>query len=169
MHSHVPAGIVPYEELVYTSENFSFEVNILTGSKHQFSLQLLDMVENYLVSKGYVYCRLDGSTKIEERARLVRSFNTDPTQFVFLISKKWASSTGELTSQCDRWWILSVWREGSPVAIIHSWWRWSQHLNFSKPGLCYCHQLQDNGLRSCPRNHWWFALLSADVEAWGWT
>lgn len=32
MHSHVPAGIVPYEELVYTSENFSFEVNILTGS-----------------------------------------------------------------------------------------------------------------------------------------
>ena len=88
MHSHVPAGIVPYEELVYTSENFSFEVNILTGSKHQFSLQLLDMVENYLVSKGYVYCRLDGSTKIEERARLVRSFNTDPTQFVFLISKK---------------------------------------------------------------------------------
>ena len=53
-----------------------------------FSVQLLGIVQDYLVSRGYEYCRLDGSTKIEERTQIVNTFNSDPTQFVFLISKK---------------------------------------------------------------------------------
>lgn len=50
--------------------------------------QLLNIVEDFVVVKNYVYSRLDGATKIEERASLVKKFNSDYSQFVFLISKK---------------------------------------------------------------------------------
>ena len=53
-----------------------------------FSVQLLGIVQDYLVSRGYEHCQLDGSTKIEDRTQMVNTFNSDPTQFVFLISKK---------------------------------------------------------------------------------
>ena len=39
--------------------------------------------------KNYVYSRLDGATKIEDRPKLVHTFNSDCSQFVFLISKKY--------------------------------------------------------------------------------
>ncbi len=45
-------------------------------------------MENYSVSQGYTYCRLDGSTKVDERVDIVSTFNTDPSQFIFLVSKK---------------------------------------------------------------------------------
>ncbi len=55
--------------------------------------QLLDILQDYMISQGYTHCRLDGSTKIEERARLVHSFNTDSSQFIFLISKKFVTTS----------------------------------------------------------------------------
>ena len=51
-------------------------------------MQLLNIVEDFIVVKNYVYSRLDGATKIEERAKLVQTFNSDASQFIFLISKK---------------------------------------------------------------------------------
>lgn len=52
------------------------------------SVRLLNIIEHYLVRKGYTYNRLDGTTKIEDRNGVVSSFNKDPGQFIFLISKK---------------------------------------------------------------------------------
>ena len=41
-----------------------------------------------MVCRSYTYCRLDGSMKIEDRGAIVSKFNSDPSLFVFLISKK---------------------------------------------------------------------------------
>ena len=51
-------------------------------------LQLLTIVEDFIVVKNYIYSRLDGTTKIEDRSKLVHTFNSDASQFIFLVSKK---------------------------------------------------------------------------------
>lgn len=52
------------------------------------STQLLNILEEFVISKGLVYSRLDGGTKPSERTRLVRDFNLDPSIFLCLISTK---------------------------------------------------------------------------------
>ncbi|XP_068677020.1 DNA excision repair protein ERCC-6-like 2 [Montipora foliosa] len=52
------------------------------------STQLLNILEEFVISKGLVYSRLDGGTKPSERTRLVRDFNVDPSIFLCLISTK---------------------------------------------------------------------------------
>ena len=39
--------------------------------------------------KGINYCRLDGNTRIEQRADIVRKFNNDPQVSLCLISTKY--------------------------------------------------------------------------------
>ncbi|XP_022803262.1 DNA excision repair protein ERCC-6-like 2 isoform X2 [Stylophora pistillata] len=52
------------------------------------STQLLNIVEEFVISKGLIYSRLDGGTKPADRTRLVHEFNVDPSIFVCLISTK---------------------------------------------------------------------------------
>ncbi|XP_044166630.1 DNA excision repair protein ERCC-6-like 2 isoform X4 [Acropora millepora] len=52
------------------------------------STQLLNILEEFVVSQGLVYSRLDGGTKPSERTRLVRDFNLDPNIFLSLVSTK---------------------------------------------------------------------------------
>ncbi|XP_019852622.1 PREDICTED: DNA excision repair protein ERCC-6-like 2 isoform X2 [Amphimedon queenslandica] len=52
------------------------------------SVRLLNILENYMVCRSYTYCRLDGSMRVEDRGAVVSKFNSDPSLFVFLISKK---------------------------------------------------------------------------------
>lgn len=48
--------------------------------------QLLNVLEDFLVCKGYMYCRLDGSSC---KARdTLKAFNSDLDQFAILISRK---------------------------------------------------------------------------------
>lgn len=54
---------------------------------------LLDIIEDYLSLRDYIYVRLDGASNIEERGRDIKRFNTDPEVFLFLISTK-AGGTG---------------------------------------------------------------------------
>jgi DNA repair and recombination RAD54-like protein len=51
--------------------------------------QTLDLFANLCRQKGYPFVRLDGSTSIKKRTKLVTAFN-DPLQrqFVFLLSSK---------------------------------------------------------------------------------
>lgn len=51
-------------------------------------MQLLDILEEFVISKGLVYSRLDGGTKPADRTRLVREFNLDPSISLCLISTK---------------------------------------------------------------------------------
>jgi superfamily II DNA/RNA helicase len=50
--------------------------------------KVLDVVETFLCFQGHTYMRLDGSTKIEMRQKLVERFNQDPKVFVFISSTR---------------------------------------------------------------------------------
>ncbi|KAL9951050.1 hypothetical protein ACROYT_G043643 [Oculina patagonica] len=52
------------------------------------STQLLNILEEFVISKGLVYSRLDGSTKPADRTRLVHEFNVDPSISLCLVSTK---------------------------------------------------------------------------------
>ncbi|KAG2446661.1 hypothetical protein HYH02_008231 [Chlamydomonas schloesseri] len=50
---------------------------------------VLDLLEWYLSLRGHQYCRLDGSTNVDERLKLVDAFNApDSPYFVFLLSTR---------------------------------------------------------------------------------
>ena len=52
------------------------------------SVRLLKMLQSLFTHTSYNVSYLDGSMSYEDRARSVDDFNSDPTQFVFLISTK---------------------------------------------------------------------------------
>ena len=52
------------------------------------SVQLLNIIEEHMIGCNYTYLRLDGKTRVEDRIEMVHKFNSVPTIFVFLISKK---------------------------------------------------------------------------------
>jgi SNF2 family DNA or RNA helicase len=52
------------------------------------SVRLLKMLQTLFLSVSYNVSYLDGSMSYEDRFAMVHEFNTDPTQFVFLISTK---------------------------------------------------------------------------------
>ncbi|CDI74432.1 SNF2-related protein, related [Eimeria praecox] len=49
---------------------------------------MLDVLESWINYQGFVYLRLDGSTKVENRQRLVNQFNTNPRIFLFISSTR---------------------------------------------------------------------------------
>lgn len=54
---------------------------------------ILDIIEDYLALRDYIYLRLDGSDKLEDRDLRIKQFNRDSKVFLFLISTK-AGGTG---------------------------------------------------------------------------
>merc|ERR1719347_817328 len=50
--------------------------------------KMLDVLEAFLNYHGYVYMRLDGSTKVEVRQALMERFNNDPKYFIFILSTR---------------------------------------------------------------------------------
>ena len=50
--------------------------------------RMIDMMEEYLTYRNYRYCRLDGSTKLEDRRDTVHDFQTRPEIFIFLLSTR---------------------------------------------------------------------------------
>jgi DNA helicase INO80 len=49
---------------------------------------MIDLMEEYLTYRNYKYCRLDGSTKLEDRRDTVADFQSNPEIFVFLLSTR---------------------------------------------------------------------------------
>jgi hypothetical protein len=63
-----------------------------------YSTQTLDLIQNYIRSRGHQHLRMDGKTANSLRQELVDTFNNDPNIFIFLLSTK-AMGTGlNLTS-----------------------------------------------------------------------
>jgi len=58
-----------------------------------YSVRMLDILEKFLIRKGYCFSRLDGSTPMNARQSLVDEFNKSPSKQVFLISTR-AGSLG---------------------------------------------------------------------------
>jgi hypothetical protein len=50
--------------------------------------KMLDILETFLNLNGHVYLRLDGSTGVERRQRLMERFNNDPKLFCFILSTR---------------------------------------------------------------------------------
>lgn len=51
--------------------------------------RLLDILEDYLMFRGYLYCRIDGNTGGEDRDASIEAFNTPGSEkFVFLLSTR---------------------------------------------------------------------------------
>lgn len=51
--------------------------------------RLLDILEDYLMFRGYLYCRIDGNTGGEDRDASIDSFNKPGSEkFVFLLSTR---------------------------------------------------------------------------------
>ncbi|KOC69329.1 Lymphoid-specific helicase [Habropoda laboriosa] len=50
--------------------------------------KILDIIEDYLSLRNYKYVRLDGLTSLIERKENIKTFNTDPEVFMFLISTR---------------------------------------------------------------------------------
>lgn len=60
--------------------------------------RMIDLMEEYLTYRQYKYCRLDGSTKLEDRRDTVTDFQNDPSIFVFLLSTRAGGLGINLTS-----------------------------------------------------------------------
>ena len=51
-----------------------------------YSTRMLDLIGAMLTRAGYTFQRLDGATRQADRQKLVDTFNTSPSSFLFLIS-----------------------------------------------------------------------------------
>ena len=60
--------------------------------------RMIDLMEEYLTYRNYKYCRLDGSTSIENRRDTVQDFQTNPDIFIFLLSTRAGGLGINLTS-----------------------------------------------------------------------
>ncbi|KAF2012563.1 hypothetical protein BU24DRAFT_254385 [Aaosphaeria arxii CBS 175.79] len=60
--------------------------------------RMIDLMEEYLTYRNYKYCRLDGSTKLEDRRDTVADFQSRPEIFVFLLSTRAGGLGINLTS-----------------------------------------------------------------------
>lgn len=60
--------------------------------------RMIDLMEEYLTYRNYKYCRLDGSTSLEDRRDTVHDFQTRPEIFVFLLSTRAGGLGINLTS-----------------------------------------------------------------------
>jgi DNA helicase INO80 len=60
--------------------------------------RMIDLMEEYLTYRNYKYCRLDGSTKLEDRRDTVADFQSDNSIFVFLLSTRAGGLGINLTS-----------------------------------------------------------------------
>lgn len=50
---------------------------------------MLDIIEDYLNFKGFKYCRIDGSTFLEDRETQIEEFSKENSdKFVFLLSTR---------------------------------------------------------------------------------
>ncbi|KAI0536132.1 SNF2 family N-terminal domain-containing protein [Xylaria digitata] len=116
VEQHVPVDQYPQHSLMPTPDNEKRRfTNITVPSMRRFLLfklkeeghrvllyfqmtRMIDLMEEYLTYRNYKYCRLDGSTKLEDRRDTVHDFQTRPDIFVFLLSTRAGGLGINLTS-----------------------------------------------------------------------
>lgn len=48
----------------------------------------LNLIEEFMIMRGYEYCRLDGTCSLESRRENIDEFNNNPDVLAFLISTR---------------------------------------------------------------------------------
>lgn len=95
-------------EVIQDAVNSGHKILLFSGYTSMF-----EMIEKELKQRGICYFKLTGSTKVDERIKLVDEFNENPEIKVFLISLK-AGGTGlnltgaDMVIHYDPWWNLST-------------------------------------------------------------
>lgn len=76
--------------------------------------RLLDILEDYLMFRGYYYCRIDGNTGGEDRDASIDAFNRPGSEnFVFLLSTRAGGlginlATADVVILYDSDWYISL-------------------------------------------------------------
>ena len=95
-------------EIIQEGTNAGHKILLFSGYTSMF-----DIIEKKLKKLGIKYYKLTGSTKVEDRIKLVEDFNKNPEIQLFLISLK-AGGTGlnligaDMVIHYDPWWNLSA-------------------------------------------------------------
>lgn len=95
--------------------------------------RLLDILEDYLMFRGYLYCRIDGNTGGEDRDASIEAFNKPGSEkFVFLLSTRAGGlginlATADVVILYDSdWWvffsIMLWWSGGLPCVYFLCEW-----------------------------------------------
>ncbi|KAL6465562.1 hypothetical protein MHYP_G00256950 [Metynnis hypsauchen] len=96
-HLGYPNGIINGSELYRASGKFELLDRILPklqATNHRVLLfcqmtSLMTIMEDYFAYRNFLYLRLDGTTKSEDRAALLKKFNDEGSQyFIFLLSTR---------------------------------------------------------------------------------
>ncbi|XP_011614241.1 probable global transcription activator SNF2L2 [Takifugu rubripes] len=96
-HLGYPNGIISGHELYRASGKFELLDRILPklqATNHRVLLfcqmtSLMTIMEDYFSYRNFLYLRLDGTTKSEDRASLLKKFNEEGSQyFIFLLSTR---------------------------------------------------------------------------------
>ncbi|XP_046697235.1 probable global transcription activator SNF2L2 isoform X1 [Silurus meridionalis] len=96
-HLGYPNGIINGPDLYRASGKFELLDRILPklqATNHRVLLfcqmtSLMTIMEDYFAYRNFLYLRLDGTTKSEDRAALLKKFNTEGSQyFIFLLSTR---------------------------------------------------------------------------------
>ncbi|XP_033231272.1 lymphocyte-specific helicase-like [Belonocnema kinseyi] len=95
--------------------------------------KILDILEDYLCMRNYLYVRLDGGTKIEQRKENITIFNNDPNVFIFLISTR-AGGVGLNLAGADT--VIIYDSDWNPQADIQAMAR-CHRIGQSKPVVVY--------------------------------
>lgn len=74
---------------------------------------MLDLIEEYMILRGFKYRRLDGKMQLQFRGEAIQDFNSDPEIFVFLISTRAGGLglnlvTADTVILFDRDWVTLV-------------------------------------------------------------
>ncbi|GAB4830543.1 Protein CHROMATIN REMODELING 8 [Ancistrocladus abbreviatus] len=88
--------------------------------------QMLDILENFLISDGYNYRRMDGLTPVKQRMALIDEFNNSNEVFIFILTTKVGGLGTNLTG-ADRVIIFDPdWNPSTDVQARERAWRIGQ-------------------------------------------
>ncbi|CAN6479483.1 unnamed protein product [Victoria cruziana] len=88
--------------------------------------QMLDILENFLILKGYAYRRMDGLTPVKQRMALIDEFNNSSDVFIFILTTKVGGLGTNLTG-ADRVIIFDPdWNPSTDMQARERAWRIGQ-------------------------------------------
>ena len=79
--------------------------------------KVLDVLEAFLNYHNYIYLRLDGSTRVEQRQCLMERFNNDTKYFVFILSTR-SGGTGVNLTGADT--VIFYDSDWNPTMVCYS-------------------------------------------------
>ncbi|KAE8685042.1 Protein CHROMATIN REMODELING 8 [Hibiscus syriacus] len=90
------------------------------------TMQMLDILENFLTTSGYCYRRMDGQTPVKQRMALIDEFNNSDDIFIFILTTKVGGLGTNLTG-ADRVIIFDPdWNPSTDMQARERAWRIGQ-------------------------------------------